>query len=127
MVKRPRLTTWLDQRRGRPLTLISAPAGYGKSTLITCWLEQVDCLNAWISLDEHDNELGSFLGYFLAAILTIFPNAMPESRALVMATPLPARRWPKKWAPSRRKPTAGHHPMCLARASGMVATFCYAL
>jgi len=59
LVPRPRLTEWLEQRRGKPLTLVSAPAGYGKSTLITCWLEQVDCPTAWLSLDESDNELGS--------------------------------------------------------------------
>jgi len=89
MVPRPRLTEWLDQRRGRPLTLVSAPAGYGKSTLISCWLESVDCPTAWISLDEHDNELRGFLRYFLSAIQTIFPNAVPETQALLMVTPLP--------------------------------------
>ena len=73
----------------RPLTLVSAPAGYGKSTLISCWLEAVDCPTAWLSLDERDNELGVFLSYFLAAIETIFPGAVPESQALLMVTPPP--------------------------------------
>jgi LuxR family maltose regulon positive regulatory protein len=67
LVPRPRLTAWLEQRRGRPLTLVSAPAGYGKSTMISCWLESVDCPTAWLSLDEHDNELGVFLRHILAA------------------------------------------------------------
>ena len=89
LVPRPRLIEWLNDRRGRPLTLVSAPAGYGKSTLISCWLESVDCPTAWLSLDTHDNELGGFLRYFLAAIQTIFPNAVPETQALLMATPLP--------------------------------------
>jgi len=89
LVPRPRLTEWLEQRRGRPLTLVSAPAGYGKSTIISCWLESVDCPTAWVSLDEHDNELGGFLSYFLAAIQTIFPNAVPETQALLLVTPLP--------------------------------------
>ena len=71
LVPRPRLTAWLEQRRQRPLTLVSAPAGYGKSTLISCWLETADCPTAWVSLDERDNALGSFLSYFLAAIETI--------------------------------------------------------
>ena len=89
LVPRPRLTEWLDRHQGRPLTLVSAPAGYGKSTTISCWLESVDCPAAWLSLDEHDNDLGGFLRYFLVAIQTIFPNALPESQALLMATPLP--------------------------------------
>lgn len=89
IVPRPRLLVRLEQHRGRPLTLVSAPAGYGKSTLINTWLESVDCPSAWLSLDEHDNELEGFLSYFLAAIQTIFPDAMPETDALLMSTPLP--------------------------------------
>ena len=89
MVRRPRLTTWLEQHRSRPLTLVSAPAGYGKSTLISCWLEAVDCPSAWLSLDGHDNELGAFLAYFLAAIEIIFPNAVPETQAMLLASRLP--------------------------------------
>ncbi len=90
MVLRPRLTTWLEQRRGRPLTLISAPAGYGKSTLISCWLETVDCPTAWVSLDERDNQLGSFLGYFLAAVENIFPNAVEETQSFLLAASQPS-------------------------------------
>lgn len=89
MVRRPRLTTWLERHRSRPLTLVSAPAGYGKSTLISCWLEGVDCPTAWLSLDGHDNELGAFLAYFLAAIETIFPTAVPETQAMLLASRLP--------------------------------------
>jgi LuxR family maltose regulon positive regulatory protein len=89
MVMRPRLTEWLNERQGRPLTLVSAPAGYGKSTLISCWLEQADCPTAWVSLDERDNDLVSFLSYFLAAIVKVFPDAVPESQALLAATSLP--------------------------------------
>ena len=90
MVHRPRLTKWLKRHQRRPLTLISAPAGYGKSTLISCWLSSVDCPTAWVSLDEHDNQLGNFLSYFLATIQTIFPNALPETRTLLLVTPQPS-------------------------------------
>ena len=89
MVRRPRLTTWLEQCRARPLTLVSAPAGYGKSTLISCWLESVDCPFAWVSLDEYDNKLGSFLSYLLAAIKRIFPEAVPETQAFLLVSPQP--------------------------------------
>lgn len=89
MVLRPRLTTWLEQHRGRPLTLIAAPAGYGKSTLAQCWLESLDCPTAWVSLDEHDDDLVTFLNYFLAAVQSIFPGGGDETLALIQVTPLP--------------------------------------
>jgi LuxR family maltose regulon positive regulatory protein len=89
MVARPHLTEWLDRRRERPLTLVSAPAGYGKSTLISSWLESVEYPTAWLSLDKGDNDLGIFLGYFLAAVRTKFPMALLETQALLMVIPLP--------------------------------------
>jgi len=84
MVHRPRLMRYLKKRQhSRPLTLVSAPAGYGKSTLLSCWLDQADCPNAWFSLDEQDNGLERFLRYFLSAIQTIFPAAVQESQKLL--------------------------------------------
>jgi len=46
-----------DKYRGlhRKLTLISAPAGYGKTTLVSAWLHSADWLSTWLSLDERDN------------------------------------------------------------------------
>jgi LuxR family maltose regulon positive regulatory protein len=63
-MSRPRLHERLKQAAGRPLTIISAPAGYGKSVLLSDWLEQCHCHSAWLSLDENDNDLGSFESYF---------------------------------------------------------------
>jgi LuxR family maltose regulon positive regulatory protein len=71
-VLRPRLTEWLDLRRERPLTLVSAPAGYGKSTLISGWVESLDCSSAWVTLDQYDNDLSVFLGYFIAAFQNMY-------------------------------------------------------
>ena len=48
-VHRPRLLERLDQRRNRPLTLVSAPAGYGKTFLVSCWLEQCGMPGTWLS------------------------------------------------------------------------------
>jgi len=80
MVQRPRLVAYLKKRQeSRPLTLVSAPAGYGKSTLVSCWLEHVDCPTAWLSLDEQDNNIATFLRYFLASIQTIFPDKLLET------------------------------------------------
>ena len=79
----------LTQRRYRPLALVSAPAGYGKSTLLSCWLESCDIPAAWVSLDKDDNNLRQFLSYFVAAIQSIFPVTCSETRAMLTATDLP--------------------------------------
>ena len=85
LVPRPQLTGWLDERRHRPVTLVSAPAGYGKSTLISSWLDTCNYPHAWLTLDEGDNDLAVFLTYFLAAIRTIFPEAGTNTLALLRA------------------------------------------
>jgi LuxR family maltose regulon positive regulatory protein len=80
---------YLDQRRERPLTLISAPAGYGKSVLISSWLETCGSPGAWLSLDEQDNDLHQFLAYLLASVQTIFPDSVSKTAILVNAPTLP--------------------------------------
>lgn len=89
LVPRPRLTELLNLHSLPPLILISAPAGYGKSTLAKCLVAAWDYPSAWLSLDQHDNDLRGFLRYFLAAVQSIFPDALPETEALLMASPLP--------------------------------------
>ena len=79
----------LNQHSRRPLTLVSAPAGYGKSTLMCCWLETCDAPGAWVSLDENDNDLRLFLSYFIAAIQNIFPTACSETLSLLRVDQLP--------------------------------------
>jgi LuxR family maltose regulon positive regulatory protein len=88
-VHRPRLLERLDQRRQRPLTLVTAPAGYGKSTLVSCWLESCDLPTAWLSLDETENDLHLFLSYFLAAVQTVSPGAGKEIQTILNAPQLP--------------------------------------
>jgi len=88
-VHRPHLMERLDQRRRRPSTLVSAPAGYGKSFLINCWLESCDIPSAWVSLDESDSDLRLFTSYFIAAIETLFPKACPRTQALLNTIDLP--------------------------------------
>jgi len=89
LVPRRRLLQRLEEQRERPLTLVCAPAGYGKTTLISTWLDEADWPSAWLSLDEGDDELGIFLSYALAAIRTLFPRAVDETLALLGAVIAP--------------------------------------
>jgi len=72
------------------MTLVSAPAGYGKTTLVSHWLAGCDRANAWASLGEEDNALGDFLVYFLAAMRTMFPESMRRSLTLLRGDPPPS-------------------------------------
>lgn len=68
ILPRPRLTDRLKSGLSRQLTLISAPAGFGKTTLLTEWIPHSDRCICWLSLDEADNDLTRFLTYFIAAL-----------------------------------------------------------
>jgi LuxR family maltose regulon positive regulatory protein len=67
-VARPRLLARLDRGLAGKLTLVSAPAGFGKTTLISEWLEQGQRPFTWLSLDEEDDEPTRFLTYVGAAL-----------------------------------------------------------
>ena len=88
-IQRPHLLERLEKNRQGPLTLVSAPVGCGKSTLVSNWLDSCDSPSAWLSLDKQDNDLGKFLSYLLAAVETIFPHAVSKTMTLVNALTLP--------------------------------------
>ena len=69
-VARPRLIEKLNQSSNSRLTLISAPAGFGKTTLVTEWLQSFGegVGVAWVSLDENDNDPAQFLTYLIEAL-----------------------------------------------------------
>ena len=73
-VLRPRLIERLNEGLHRRLALISAPAGFGKTTLVSDWLAGCQRPAAWLSLDEGDNDPTRFLSYVVAALQTIAPN-----------------------------------------------------
>jgi LuxR family maltose regulon positive regulatory protein len=75
-VSRPRLIGLLNAgcAHGCRLTLISAPAGFGKTTLVSEWAAGCDQKVAWLSLDEGDNDPARFLTYLVAALQTIAAN-----------------------------------------------------
>src|SRR5918998_1460942 len=88
VVPRPRLTEWLNEGLHRKLTLISAPAGSGKTTLVGEWVAGVERPAAWLSLDEGDNDPTRFLTYLVAALQTVAPD-IGESVLGVLGSPQP--------------------------------------
>jgi LuxR family maltose regulon positive regulatory protein len=71
VVPRPRLIERLNAGLHRTLTLIAAPAGFGKTTLVGAWVAGCGRATAWLSLDEGDNDLPRFLLHLVAAIRTV--------------------------------------------------------
>ena len=89
MVKRDALIARLNAGLSKPLTLVSAAAGFGKTTLIASWLDECDCASAWLALDHHDRDLDLFLRYVITALRTIAPGAGARTLELVQAGWLP--------------------------------------
>ena len=71
---------------GRRLTLISAPAGFGKTTLVSEWVTECGRPVAWLSLDEEDDDLTRFFVYFISALQRIAPTIGEEALG-VLQTP----------------------------------------
>ncbi|MBL6983052.1 MAG: AAA family ATPase [Anaerolineales bacterium] len=71
LVQRPRLFKQLEAGQRGKLTLVSAPAGFGKTTVVSAWLHAQNIPAGWISLDENDNDPVRFLSYFVAALQTV--------------------------------------------------------
>lgn len=96
-VARGRLLEKLDTALNQRLTLVCAPAGYGKTTLLSQWVERRAEPVGWVSLDRSDNDLAQFLRYFFAAIQRVDANsfaALPE-----IALPPQSMPGPAVWTP----------------------------
>jgi len=74
LVPRPRLIKRLSESLHCKLVLISAPAGFGKTTLVSEWVAGCERPAAWLSLDDEDNDPTRFLAYIVAALQTIAAN-----------------------------------------------------
>ena len=92
IIPRSRLITALENGVHNPLTLVAAPAGYGKSILVSQWLEVSQLPSAWVSLDDGDNQLRMFLTYLITAICDVVEGAEIKTRALVMGGQLPSAK-----------------------------------
>lgn len=74
LVPRPVLVDRLNQGLSRKLILVSAPAGFGKTSLLGEWTRLSHLPVAWLSLDENDNDPSRFWSYFVGAVQTITPG-----------------------------------------------------
>ncbi len=88
-VHRHRLDEHMDLGLQTPLTVLSAPAGYGKSMLISHWAETLEHRSAWLSLDATESELRQFLVYFVAAVETAFAGSCAETAAMLTSPEMP--------------------------------------
>src|SRR5205823_14307348 len=92
MVTRPRLTERLNAAMKGQLALIIAPAGWGKTTLLSAWHAEASLSAwpiAWVSLDAGDNDPTRFWTYVLAALNTAHPGVGETPLALMYASSSP--------------------------------------
>lgn len=85
IVRRSRLTERMDVGFEGKLTLLSAPAGFGKTTLVAEWLVATGHPAGWLSLDASDNDPARFLTYVVAALQTIAPQVGQDVMSLLQA------------------------------------------
>jgi LuxR family maltose regulon positive regulatory protein len=89
LVDRSRLIQKLNLGSECGFMLVSAPAGYGKSTLLSTWLSQLNYPAAWLSLDAGDNDPARFLAYLAAALRGIDPPVGKALEISLKSSPLP--------------------------------------
>ena len=92
IVLRPRLLERLNEglSAGRKLTLISAPAGFGKTSLVSQWVAGCGRPVAWLSLDEGDGDPARFLTYLVVALQTLAPNLGAGLQAVIQSPQPPS-------------------------------------
>ncbi|MCU6797876.1 LuxR C-terminal-related transcriptional regulator [Paenibacillus sp. WQ 127069] len=74
IIARPRLWSTLQKGLSYKITFICAPAGFGKTTLLSQWLRDIDTPVAWVSLDDGDNDLSRFWSYVVSAFDQAYPG-----------------------------------------------------
>jgi LuxR family maltose regulon positive regulatory protein len=100
VIARPYLLRQLNEGLAHKVTLVSAPAGFGKSTLVSAWIDTLVTAKptptappmvkaSWLNLDEADNQLPHFLNYLVAAIHESFPHSCEAVTHLLQEKPLP--------------------------------------
>lgn len=94
VIPRPRITDRIESsvRSGKALTLIAAPAGFGKTTVVSDWVQTSGRRVAWFSLDESDDEVARFWGYVIVALRNLQPDFGPGLFSALTASPPPPIR-----------------------------------
>jgi LuxR family maltose regulon positive regulatory protein len=85
LVPRPRLVERLNTGLEKKLTLVSAPAGFGKTTLLSEWTPTCSRSVTWLSLDEDDNNPTQFWAYFIASLQELNPDLGANALALIQS------------------------------------------
>ncbi|PIE38933.1 MAG: helix-turn-helix transcriptional regulator [Gammaproteobacteria bacterium] len=85
-IQRDRLLGLITPGEGKKLSLVIAPAGYGKTTLVGQWLHSTGATFAWLSLDESDNDPRRFWQYVIGALQRIDPSIAREANELLAKT-----------------------------------------
>lgn len=88
LILRPALLSRLDEALHRKLTLVSAPAGFGKTTLVGSWLSDRNPPAAWVTLDENDNDPVRFWTYVVSALRT-FDTGLGKSALAALSSSQP--------------------------------------
>ncbi|MGW8226008.1 MAG: LuxR C-terminal-related transcriptional regulator, partial [Anaerolineales bacterium] len=84
LVNRPQLQEQIAQGLRKPLTLIAAPAGFGKTTLVASYIVNCGLPVAWLSLDKDDNQVERFLNYLITALHGVDNQIDSEAVQLMM-------------------------------------------
>src|SRR5215213_9346169 len=85
LVPRPQLIERLDAALTYPVTLISAPAGSGKTSALRTWVARHETTIAWLSLDPEDNDPTRFWTYVIAALQQLQPGLVKQTHAVLQA------------------------------------------
>ena len=90
IVQRAALRQRIEGGIGGDLTLVTAPAGYGKTTAVADWAAHTGSRVAWVTLDEYDNDIISFLSYTVAAVRSLYTGAFADLDGVLARPHLPA-------------------------------------
>ncbi|HEX2465980.1 MAG TPA: hypothetical protein VHR17_15260, partial [Thermoanaerobaculia bacterium] len=88
VVPRPRLVEQLNEATRRRVTLVAAPAGFGKTTAVAGWIAATRPPVVWLTLDEGDNEPGRFLAHLVSAVRAHWADVGAHAAAQLVRAPL---------------------------------------
>jgi LuxR family maltose regulon positive regulatory protein len=92
-IARPRLSQWLTEAMRHGVVLLSAPAGYGKTTLLAEALQHTPMPVGWVSLDDDDNDPGTFWLYVISALETVSTETCRPILTALQSPERPPTRW----------------------------------